>query len=55
MYGTKGDSQREIPALKHKIEPILKARKQYAYGAQHDYFDHHDKGNHDIFKVYETE
>lgn len=42
MYGTKGASQREIPALKHKIEPILKARKQYAYGAQHDYFDHHN-------------
>ncbi|PLR94231.1 alpha-amylase [Bacillus halotolerans] len=42
MYGTKGSSSREIPSLKNKIEPILKARKHYAYGTQHDYFDHED-------------
>ncbi|WP_425531901.1 alpha-amylase [Bacillus glycinifermentans] len=42
VYGTKGSSSREIPPLKSKIEPILKARKYYAYGKQHDYFDHHD-------------
>ncbi|MDA7026833.1 alpha-amylase [Bacillus sp. CLL-7-23] len=42
MYGTKGSTSREIPALKNKLEPILKARKHYAYGPQHDYLDHHD-------------
>jgi alpha-amylase len=42
MYGTKGSSSREIPVLKNKIEPILKARKHYAYGIQHDYLDHED-------------
>ncbi|WP_347176588.1 alpha-amylase [Bacillus sp. HSf4] len=42
LYGTKGSTSREIPVLKNKLEPILKARKHYAYGAQHDYFDHHD-------------
>lgn len=42
VYGTKGSTSREIPPLKGKIEPILKARKHYAYGKQHDYFDHHD-------------
>lgn len=42
MYGTKGPTSREIPSLKSKLEPILKARKYYAYGTQHDYFDHPD-------------
>ncbi|NEU36241.1 alpha-amylase, partial [bacterium LRH843] len=42
MYGTKGNSSYEIPALKTKIEPLLKARKDYAYGTQHNYMDHWD-------------
>ncbi|MEC1589591.1 alpha-amylase [Bacillus sonorensis] len=42
MYGTKGPTSREIPSLKSKLEPILKARKYFAYGTQHDYFDHPD-------------
>nr|pir alpha-amylase (EC 3.2.1.1) - Bacillus amyloliquefaciens (fragments) [Bacillus amyloliquefaciens] len=41
MYGTKGTSPKEIPSLKDNIEPILKARKEYAYGPQHDYIDPH--------------
>ncbi|MBT2662100.1 alpha-amylase [Bacillus sp. ISL-45] len=41
-YGTKGNSGYEIPSLKSKIDPILTARKNYAYGVQHDYFDHWD-------------
>lgn len=31
-----------IPALKNKIDPLLQARKEYAYGTQHDYLDHAD-------------
>nr|AAF00567.1 raw starch digesting amylase precursor [Cytophaga sp.] len=42
MYGTKGTTTREIPALKSKIEPLLKARKDYAYGTQRDYIDNPD-------------
>ncbi|MBM7703847.1 alpha-amylase [Metabacillus iocasae] len=42
MYGTKGSSTYEIPALKTKLEPLLKARKDYAYGTQHNYIDHWD-------------
>ncbi len=41
-YGTKGNSNYEIPALKDKIDPILTARKNFAYGTQRDYFDHPD-------------
>ncbi|MTH54758.1 alpha-amylase [Bacillus mangrovi] len=42
IYGTKGTSGREIPSLKSKIDPLLKARKDFAYGAQRDYIDHQD-------------
>ncbi|AZB44170.1 alpha-amylase [Bacillus sp. FJAT-42376] len=42
LYGTKGTSGREIPALKTKIEPLLKARKDFAYGTQRDYIDNQD-------------
>ncbi|MDG4656964.1 alpha-amylase [Ectobacillus antri] len=42
LYGTKGSTGREIPALQSKIEPLMKARKDYAYGTQHDYLDHQD-------------
>lgn len=38
-YGT-GDGS--IPALKATIDPLLQARKIYAYGPQHDYLDHPD-------------
>ncbi len=31
-----------IPAMKDKLDPILLARKDYAYGKQNDYLDHHD-------------
>lgn len=31
-----------IPALKTALDPILNARKNYAYGTQHDYLDHYD-------------
>jgi alpha-amylase len=31
-----------VAALKTKIDPLLKARTSYAYGTQHDYFDHWD-------------
>lgn len=31
-----------IPAMRDKIDPILKARKDYAYGTQRDYIDHQD-------------
>nr|WP_044641733.1 alpha-amylase [Risungbinella massiliensis] len=41
-YGTKGTSSYEIPALKTKLDPLLIARKSYAYGTQHDYFNHWD-------------
>ncbi|WP_338778016.1 alpha-amylase [Metabacillus sp. FJAT-52054] len=42
LYGTKGTSGREIPSLKTKIEPLLKARKDFAYGTQRDYIDNQD-------------
>lgn len=42
MYGTKGTTSYEIPELKSKLEPLLLARKNYAYGTQHDYLDHSD-------------
>ncbi|MBW7477618.1 alpha-amylase, partial [Paenibacillus oenotherae] len=32
----------KIPALKDKLDPILKARKDYAYGKQNDYLDSDD-------------
>jgi alpha-amylase len=38
-YGTADGG---IPPLKSKLDPILTARKNYAYGPQHDYFDHWD-------------
>jgi alpha-amylase len=31
-----------VPAMKDKIDPLLKARQYYAYGKQNNYFDHHD-------------
>nr|2DIE_A Chain A, amylase [Bacillus sp. (in: firmicutes)] len=31
-----------VPSMKSKIDPLLQARQTYAYGTQHDYFDHHD-------------
>ncbi|EIT87155.1 cytoplasmic alpha-amylase [Fictibacillus macauensis ZFHKF-1] len=42
LYGTKGSSGREVPALQKKLEPLLKVRKELAYGKQHDYFDDHN-------------
>ncbi|WP_186575990.1 alpha-amylase [Aquibacillus kalidii] len=39
-YGTSGGSSNEIPSLQSDLDPILKARKDYAYGTQHDYIDH---------------
>ncbi len=36
-YGCGGDNP--TPALKDKLDPLLKARKQHAYGEQRDYFD----------------
>ncbi|MDG5472721.1 alpha-amylase [Jeotgalibacillus sp. ET6] len=42
FYGTKGSSNREIPNLSSKLTPILKARKDMAYGTQHDYLNHQD-------------
>ncbi len=41
-YGTKGTSNREIPALASKIDPLLKARKDFAFGKQNDYLDNQD-------------
>ena len=41
-YGTKGNSNYEIPSLKAQLDPILTARKDYAYGTQRDYIDHWD-------------
>ncbi|TXC93014.1 alpha-amylase [Metabacillus litoralis] len=41
-YGTRGSTSYEIPALGNKLDPLLKARKTYAYGTQHDYINHHD-------------
>lgn len=31
-----------IPSMKDQLDPLLKARKYYAYGTQHDYLDHWD-------------
>ncbi len=31
-----------VPAMKDKIDPLLKARQYYAYGKQNNYFDHQD-------------
>ncbi|KUP05265.1 alpha-amylase [Bacillus coahuilensis p1.1.43] len=41
-YGTKGTTSYEIPALGSKLDPLLQARKSYAYGSQHDYLNHWD-------------
>nr|ABC54846.1 alpha-amylase [Bacillus sp. BDL-10] len=41
-YGIPTDGNYEIPAMKSKIDPLLQARKNYAYGTQHEYFDHTD-------------
>ena len=41
-YGTKGTTNREIPNMSGTLQPILKARKDFAYGTQHDYLDHQD-------------
>ncbi|WP_276609425.1 alpha-amylase [Bacillus sp. N1-1] len=41
-YGTQGSSSYEIPAQKAKLDPLLEARKSYAYGTQHDYLNHQD-------------
>lgn len=41
-YGTKGNSTYEIPPQKSKLDPLLRARKDYAYGTQKDYIDHPD-------------
>jgi len=38
-YGIPNNS---VPAFKAKIDPLLTARKSYAYGTQRDYFDHWD-------------
>lgn len=37
-----GIPQYNIPSLKSKIDPLLIARRDYAYGTQHDYLDHSD-------------
>lgn len=41
-YGTNGGTANEIPALRDELDPLLQARKNYAYGTQHDYIDHWD-------------
>lgn len=41
-YGTNGASGKKINPLKEKLDPILLARKNQAYGTQHDYLDHED-------------
>ncbi|QSS98744.1 alpha-amylase [Pontibacillus sp. ALD_SL1] len=41
-YGTNGTTSYEIPSLKDEIDPLLEARKEYAYGTQHDYINHQD-------------
>lgn len=38
-YGTRDGG---IPAMRGAIDPLLEARKSYAYGKQHDYLDHPD-------------
>lgn len=37
-----GIPAKNIASMKDKLDPILKARKDYTYGAQHDYIDHWD-------------
>ncbi|MGZ0087163.1 alpha-amylase [Caldibacillus thermoamylovorans] len=37
-----GIPQYNIPSLKSKLDPLLLARRDYAYGTQHDYLDHSD-------------
>ncbi len=37
-----GIPNNNLPALRSKIDPILKARKDYAYGVQHDYLNDED-------------
>ncbi|WP_307391071.1 alpha-amylase [Bacillus horti] len=41
-YGTNGTNGRHINPLRDQLDPILLARKNNAYGTQHDYFDHPD-------------
>ena len=41
-YGTNGTNGKQINSLKDKLDPLLMARKEYAYGPQHDYLDHED-------------
>lgn len=38
-YGIPHDN---IPSLQSKLDPLLKARKDFAYGTQHDYLDNAD-------------
>jgi alpha-amylase len=37
-----GIPSKNIPAMKTQLDKLLLARKNYAYGPQHDYFDHSD-------------
>lgn len=37
-----GIPSRNIPSLKTQIDKLMVARTKYAYGTQHDYFDHND-------------
>ncbi|GIP52815.1 hypothetical protein J42TS3_18500 [Paenibacillus vini] len=37
-----GIPNNNIKGLKDKLDPLLKARKDYAYGNQHDYLNHND-------------
>jgi alpha-amylase len=37
-----GIPNNNVPALKAKLDPLLMARKEYAYGTQHNYIDHFD-------------
>ena len=41
-YGTNGKNGKQIDPLKNQLDPILQARKDNAYGPQHDYLDHPD-------------
>ncbi|GAA0736848.1 alpha-amylase [Clostridium oceanicum] len=42
-YGTNPNEDGEkVPAMKDRLDPILAARKKFAYGVQHDYFDNQD-------------
>jgi alpha-amylase len=38
-YGIEHDN---APSMRDKLVPLMKAREHYAYGCQHDYFDHPD-------------